>query len=82
MTECVNCGEPIRRVEAADGIDPRDYAWIHEDSGNVFCDLTLVASPGGDGYGHAPVTGYLIDGKVWHPSDVTIVRDASQVTDG
>ena len=32
--------------------------------------------------GGAPIIGYLIDGKVWHPSDVTIVRDASQVTDG
>ena len=80
MAECVNCGEPIRRTEAADRVDPRDYAWVHED-GNPICDLTMVASPGGDGYGPAPVVGYLIDGKVWHPSDVTIVRDAPQVTD-
>ena len=25
------------------------------------------------------ITGYLVDGKVWHPSDVTIIR--RQVTD-
>jgi hypothetical protein len=73
MISCVNCGEPIRRVEPADGIDPRDYGWVHE-NGNAYCDLTLVASPGGDGYGPAPVIGYIVDGKTWKPSDVRIVR--------
>ena len=73
MAECVNCGEPIRRTEAADRVDLRDYAWVHE-GGNPICDLTMVASPGGDGYGPAPVIGYIVDGKTWHPSDVRIVR--------
>ena len=27
-----------------------------------------------DGNGPAPVIGYIVDGKTWHPSDVTIVR--------
>jgi hypothetical protein len=27
--------------------------------------------------GPAPVIGYLVDGKAWHPSDVTIVRRAA-----
>ena len=44
----------------------------------MFCDLTLVASPGCDGYGPAPVIGYLVDGKSWHPSDVTIVRQGTE----
>ena len=30
-----------------------------------------------DGNDPAPVIGYLIDGKVWHPSDVTIVRQGA-----
>ena len=74
--ECVNCGEPIRRTEPSDRIDSRDYQWVHDTTagGNPCCDLEMVASPGGDGYGPAPVTGYLVDGKVWHPSDVTVIR--------
>ena len=76
MTSCVNCGEPIRRTEETDRIDPRDYEWVHE-GGNPICDLTLVASPGGDGYGPAPVIGYRAGGKTWHPSDVTVVRQGA-----
>jgi hypothetical protein len=72
--DCVNCSEPIRRTELSDRVDVRDYGWVHED-GNPICDLTLVASPGGDGNGPAPIIGYLAGGKLWHPSDVTIVRD-------
>jgi hypothetical protein len=30
-----------------------------------------------DGNGPAPVVGYLVDGKSWKPSDVTIVRQGS-----
>jgi hypothetical protein len=71
--DCVNCGEPIRHTEATDHVEPRDFRWVHED-GNPICGMTLVASPGGDGYGPAPVSGYIVDGKVWHPSDVTIIR--------
>jgi len=52
MTSCVNCDEPIRRTEASDRVDPRDYGWVHE-GGNPICDMTLVASPGGDGNGPA-----------------------------
>ena len=73
---CVNCWEPIRRTETSDRVDPGEYGWVHED-GNPICDLTFVASPGGDGNGPAPVVGYLIDGKTWHPSDVTIVRQSA-----
>lgn len=51
MTECVNCAEPIRRTETADRVD--GYAWVHY-GGNPICDLTMVASPGGDGYGPVP----------------------------
>lgn len=51
MTECVNCAEPIRRTETADRVD--GYAWVHY-GGNPVCGLTMVASPGGDGYGPAP----------------------------
>jgi hypothetical protein len=28
------------------------------------------------------IVGYLIDGKLWHPSDVTIVSAAPEVTSG
>ena len=76
MTDCVNCGEPIRRTAASDRADPRDFEWTHEEGGPI-CDLTLVASPGGDGNGPAPIIGYLIDGKTWHPSDVTIIRQGA-----
>lgn len=35
-----------------------------------------------DGDDPAPVTGYLVDGKLWHPSDVTIIRQgAAQATE-
>jgi hypothetical protein len=36
--------------------------------------LADLAERAGGGNSPAPVIGYLIDGKVWHPSDVTIVR--------
>ena len=35
---CRNCTEPIRRVQPGDGIDPRDYEWVHLD-GNPLCDM-------------------------------------------
>ena len=77
MTECVNCGEPIRRTEPSDGMDPDEYAWTHREGG-LMCDTgPAVASPGGDGYGPAPITGYLVDGKLYAPADVTIVRRES-----
>lgn len=49
---CRNCGEEIRRTGPGDGIDPRDYEWVHVhrlQSGaeitNPICDFTPVAEP-------------------------------------
>src|SRR5262249_54521996 len=71
--KCDNCEKPIRRTETADGINPDEYRWVHDD-GNPVCALgSPVASPGGDGNGPAPVIGYLADGKFWRPDEVTVV---------
>lgn len=32
--------------------------------------------------GPAPLIGYLIDGRLWHPSDVTIVRQGAEARAG
>jgi hypothetical protein len=37
--KCRNCRQPIRRVRPGDGIDPRDYQWVHHD-GNPLCDMS------------------------------------------
>lgn len=42
---CRNCGAVIRPVEPRDGVDPVDYAWVHDDGGNPVCDWTPVAEP-------------------------------------
>lgn len=43
--ECANrCGEAIRRVTPEDGLDARDFSWVHV-SGNPYCDLVPVATP-------------------------------------
>ena len=50
--KCRNCGEEIRQVQPGDGIDPRDYRWVHvfplASGGEIiglFCDITLTAEP-------------------------------------
>ena len=50
--KCVNCGDEIRRVQPGDGIDPRDFEWVHVypmqsggEIANPICDMTLVATP-------------------------------------
>jgi len=45
-------------------------------------DRLLVQADTAERDGPAPILGYRVDGKFWHPSDVTIVRNAGQVTDG
>jgi hypothetical protein len=35
---CVECGELIRPPRPGDGIDPRDFDWVHG-GGNPLCDL-------------------------------------------
>ncbi len=49
---CRNCGEEIRRTRPEDGIDPRDYEWVHvypasgsSEIANPICDMTLTAEP-------------------------------------
>jgi hypothetical protein len=76
---CANgCGQEVRETEPRDGIEMHDgeyeFRWVHED-GNPVCDGMFTATPGGDGYGPAPVIGYLIGGVLYDPADVTIVRE-------
>jgi hypothetical protein len=42
--KCSYCGEPLRRTEPGDGIDPDEYEWVHED-GNPICPIPAVAAP-------------------------------------
>ena len=42
--KCSYCGEPVRRTEPGDHIDPAEYEWVHED-GNPICPITAVAAP-------------------------------------
>jgi hypothetical protein len=39
-----NCGEAIRRVTPADGLDPADFTWTHV-SGGPYCEVVPVATP-------------------------------------
>jgi hypothetical protein len=50
--KCKNCGDEIRRVQPGDGIDPRDFEWVHVyrlsgggEIANPICDITLTAEP-------------------------------------
>ena len=46
--KCVNCGEEIRPTNPdGDGVDPADYAWVHDNGGNPICPFTFVATPPG-----------------------------------
>ena len=64
IVKCRNCREPVRRVQPGEGIDPRDFAWVHE-RGNPLCgmdppwadpeDGDLRAQPPADGNGPVSV---------------------------
>jgi hypothetical protein len=81
--KCASCGQPIRETEPRDGIEAHDgeyeFRYVHED-GNPVCDGMFQASPGGAGYGPAPVAGYLAGGKFYHPDDVTIIREGQDAS--
>ena len=46
MIKCVECDEPIRRLDPDKdkGIDPRDFDWTHVEGG-PYCDWSPVATP-------------------------------------
>jgi hypothetical protein len=46
--KCRNCPEPVRRVQPGEGIDPRDFAWVHED-GNPLCGVNPAYADPEDG---------------------------------
>lgn len=38
--KCRNCRQPVRRTLPGDGVDPRDFEWVHDDGiGNPLCDM-------------------------------------------
>lgn len=46
-------------------------------AGQLLTELADLAERLGGGGDPALVIGYLVDGKLWHPSDVTIVRQGA-----
>ncbi len=46
--KCRNCREPVRRVQPGEGVDPRDFAWVHED-GNPLCGMDPAQADPEDG---------------------------------
>lgn len=42
--KCTYCGDPIRRTEPRDRIDPDEYEWVH-DGGGPICGIPAVAAP-------------------------------------
>lgn len=53
------------RIE--DGLDAQTEAWVA-----WLGELRRLAG------GHGPVAGYIVDGKLWDPADVTVVRQGEE----